>query len=266
MLSNYHSHTTMCDGKNSPEEMIVAAIEKGFESFGFSGHGYTEMDKSYCVTDTDAYIEEINRIKSLYKDKIDVYVGLEEDVYGPCDRSKFDYIIGSMHYFLINGVYYPVDMDYQTMGKCVSLCDGNPLKLAELYFDNFCKYIIRRKPDIVGHFDLLTKFDEKYEPVFLKNQDYNKLAEDYLEKAITSGCVFEINTGAISRGYRNTPYPAENLLYLMKKQNVPIILSSDCHSTDSIDCCFTETEALLRDIGFENRYVIKDGKFVPINI
>ncbi len=38
MLANYHTHTTYCDGKNTPEEIVLCAIEKGFTSIGFSGH------------------------------------------------------------------------------------------------------------------------------------------------------------------------------------------------------------------------------------
>ena len=30
MKANYHTHTVFCDGKNTPEEIILAAIEKGF--------------------------------------------------------------------------------------------------------------------------------------------------------------------------------------------------------------------------------------------
>ena len=28
MLSNYHTHTTFCDGKNTAEEVVLSAIEK----------------------------------------------------------------------------------------------------------------------------------------------------------------------------------------------------------------------------------------------
>lgn len=48
MKINLHSHTTFCDGKNSAEEMVVSAIDHGFDVFGFSGHSYTPFDESYC--------------------------------------------------------------------------------------------------------------------------------------------------------------------------------------------------------------------------
>ena len=34
MLSNLHQHTTFCDGKSTAEEVVIAALEKGFSSIG----------------------------------------------------------------------------------------------------------------------------------------------------------------------------------------------------------------------------------------
>ena len=31
-----HMHTTFCDGKNTPEEIVLYAIDKGFSAIGFS--------------------------------------------------------------------------------------------------------------------------------------------------------------------------------------------------------------------------------------
>ena len=38
MLYNYHTHTTFCDGKNTPQEIVEGAIQKRFDAIGFSGH------------------------------------------------------------------------------------------------------------------------------------------------------------------------------------------------------------------------------------
>lgn len=37
MKINLHSHTTFCDGKNSAEEMVVSAIDHGFDVFRLFG-------------------------------------------------------------------------------------------------------------------------------------------------------------------------------------------------------------------------------------
>ena len=88
-----------------------------------------------------------------------------------------------------------------------------------------------------------------------------KIAEKYMQIASQNDVIFEVNTGAISRGYRKLPYPHENLLHILKKNNSKIILSSDTHSATTIDCYFKETRKMLRDIGFEYTYILYDNEF-----
>ena len=76
MLANYHTHTSFCDGKNTPEEIVLYAIEKGCSSIGFSSHGYTPFDLRYCMKDTCGYITEINRLKDKYKKWIPYELGV----------------------------------------------------------------------------------------------------------------------------------------------------------------------------------------------
>ena len=40
---NLHTHTTYCDGKESVESMIQAAIAKDFIRLGFSGHVFNDF-------------------------------------------------------------------------------------------------------------------------------------------------------------------------------------------------------------------------------
>ena len=79
MKSNLHTHSTFCDGKNTPEEIVISAINKGFASVGISGHGYTEFDLRYCVKNVAEYQNEIKRLKEKYKNEIEIYLGVEED-------------------------------------------------------------------------------------------------------------------------------------------------------------------------------------------
>lgn len=261
MLSNFHTHSSFCDGKNTPEEMVLSAINKGFLAIGFSGHGYTDFDLSYCMKNQDAYIKEIKRLKGEYKDKIQIYLGCEEDIFCEVNRTDFDYIIGSSHYVKKNGKFYAVDGTYEEIKECVELF-GSSVAYAEEYYATFCKYISKRKPDIVGHFDLLTKFDEKFTPLFLGNKEYENIAEKYLKEALKSECIFEINSGAISRGTRKTPYPAENLLRVIKKEGGKVMINADSHAINTLDCHFAEMKKMLLDMGFEYTYTIYNGEFV----
>lgn len=266
MLTNYHTHTTFCDGKNTPEEIVLYALEKGFKSIGFSGHGYTSFDLRYCMKNTGEYIKEITALKEKYKGKIQIYCGVEEDAFAPVDRQNFDYIIGSSHYFCVDGVYHPIDSGFDRFQKCLELFQFDVQKLAEVYYSHFTDYISKRKPDIVGHFDLITKFDEMGTMRFLDNEAYIKIAEKYMCFAAQNDVIFEVNTGAMARGYRKAPYPSENLLYILKQQEAKMILASDSHNTDNLGFCFEETERRLKDIGFKYLYELDEGVFVKRRI
>ncbi len=266
MLANYHTHSTFCDGKNTPEEIVLAAIDGGMHAIGFSGHGYTGFDLRYCMKDTEGYIREIKRLKEKYKSEIEIYLGVEEDAHNPVKRESFDYILGSSHYALVGGTYYPIDSGVSYFEKALAAYGGNILSFAEDYFSFFSGYINRRRPDIIGHFDLLTKFDDVSERRFFGNPEYMAMARRYAECAVKSGSVFEVNTGAISRGYRSAPYPHEELLYVIKKADGRVMLNSDSHSIDTLTFGFGEARDIIKSVGFKYASVIKNGAFVQIPI
>lgn len=262
MLTNFHTHTTFCDGKNTAEEIVCAAIEKGFHAIGFSGHGYTPFDLRYCMRDTEGYIAEVKRLKEKYKSEIEIYLGIEEDAFAEVRREDFDYIIGSSHYIHMQGSYYPMDSNINYFEKCLSLFNGNTLKFAETYFRNFCNYIKKRKPDIIGHFDLVTKFDETVAMRFLDEPKYQEMADKYVREALKSECLFEVNTGLMSRGFRTGPCPSEQLLYTIWKNNGNVILSSDSHNIEMLGNYFEDMRIKLRDIGFQYVYTLYQNEWI----
>ena len=264
MLSNLHTHTTFCDGKSSVDEIVQAAIEKGFASIGFSGHGYTDFDHSYCMKDTDGYIAAVNAAKTRFQGKIEIYIGVEEDAFYPLpNRRDFDYVIGSSHYFKIGDTYYPVDSNPSCFATCIDLFGGDYLALAESYYRAFCDYLLRHKPTIIGHFDLITKFDElDGSPEMLKDPAYQAIAKHYLLEVMKTDSFFEVNTGAISRGYRTAPYPSNELLHVLKKNGGKLILTSDSHRANTLDHSFEDTRQLLKDIGFTYAYTLYGGEFI----
>ena len=164
-LKNFHTHTTYCDGKNTAEEMILVAINQGFTALGFSGHSHTSIDPSYCMTtdETRRYINELKALREKYADKIRIYIGLEADLYtDETDLSEFDYTIGSVHYVKAGDVYVPVDespaqhqIDYVN-----KYFDGSFISFSQAYYENVAKLGEKINPSFIGHFDLVTKFNE----------------------------------------------------------------------------------------------------------
>ena len=53
MLADFHVHTAFCDGRDTPEEMVRAAIDLGMSHIGFSAHTYVPFDEEFCITRGD---------------------------------------------------------------------------------------------------------------------------------------------------------------------------------------------------------------------
>lgn len=237
MTSDLHTHTTFSDGKNTPEEMVLSAIEKGLKTIGISDHSLTVFDSGYCMKleKIPAYIEEINRLKEKYRDKIEVLCGFEQDLFSEKPNYNFDYIIGSVHYVKVKEEYVPVDFSAKKLKDAADkYFDGDIYPLLEEYYRLVGTITEKIDADIIGHFDLITKFQEK-EPLFDENDErYVKAWKAAADKLLKANIPFEINSGAISRGYRTTPYPSPAIKDYILKNGGRFIYNSDSHSADAV--------------------------------
>lgn len=234
-----HTHTTYSDGKNTVEEMIFAAKEKGIEILGISDHEYAPMQTSFCISKdkTKEYIEEINKLKA--NSPVKLYLGTERDYFSPETEYKYDYIIGSVHSIFKNGEYIDVDHSEKAMVENVErLYNGDYLEYIKDYYSLVKDIVKKTKCNIVGHFDLVCKFNENNKFFDENSEAYKAIALEAAECIAKSAEYVEINTGAIHRGYRTRQYPDDFLIEYFKSQNVKLILSSDSHSTDTLCCGF----------------------------
>ena len=102
---DYHVHTVFSDGKDTPEAVAEAAVQRGFAALGFSDHGHTDFDLSYCMP-RDRYPEyraRIQVLKEAYAGKLSIFCGVEQDGFSAESTDGFDYVIGSLHYMCIHG-------------------------------------------------------------------------------------------------------------------------------------------------------------------
>lgn len=265
--SNFHTHSLYCDGKDTVEEMIEEAIKKGFIALGFSGHSYSEYDKSFAMTEENAalYRREINGIKDKYKNSIKIYCGVEQDYYSPMPITGYDFIIGSVHNVFKNDVQIVVDNNPKDFAEDIERYYNNDFdEFAEEYFELVGDIVNRTNADIIGHIDLLLKNSEYigYRPT----RRFLIAAEKAVEKLCRFSRPFEINTGAMARGYRTIPYPIPEILAMIKKYGGTIVFSSDCHDKNYLDYGFQIAENMAKDAGFTEHGVITDEgiEYIPI--
>lgn len=267
ITSNFHTHTVFSDGIDTPEEMVITAISKGFTSLGFSEHSYTDLDADICLKTEKSpeYINEIKRLKKKYKNEIKIFLGLEIDYFSDDDTSIFDYTIGSVHQIRKNGVEMSVDHSAELTKKWVDqMYSGDFDSYAEDYFELVGNIIEKTNADIIGHFDLVSKFSETLD--YGQSERFLISAEKAVKKLVTYGKPFEINTGAISRKKRSIPYPSPEILKMIYTHGGKITFSSDCHNKDYLDCSFKEAEELAKNIGFKEHGIITENgvEFIKI--
>lgn len=239
ILSDCHTHTTFSDGHNTPEEMILAAIAKGMQTIGISDHSYTWFDESYCMPKEriQEYKDTIQLLKEKYRDRIQVLCGIEQDYYSDEPTDGYDYVIGSVHYIRLGDQFIPIDETPEILQKAAEqYFNGDMYRLIEVYYDTVSNVVSKTNCDIIGHVDLIQKFNAS-QKLFDENDDrYKKASVGAVNKLLQHNKPFEINTGAIARGYQTVPYPMDKLRNYIKENGGKTILSSDAHSTQSI--CF----------------------------
>jgi histidinol-phosphatase (PHP family) len=251
--------------------MAQAAIALGFTDLGFTCHSPALFDPS-CpgVQNEGAYQAALRDLKEKLAGQLNISIGLEWDYYSADPIYGYDYTIGSVHYFPPRqGVFRSVDESPESLMKTLDdWYQGDKMHMVRDFYDTVVRHIDQNHSEIVGHFDLITKFNEKNPWLDEDSSEYQAIASKALNDVIdiiqTYDGMVEINTGAISRHWRKTPYPNPFLLKQLKQRECPIIITSDSHETTTLTCHFPETVELLQSIGFTETMQLKDGIFQPI--
>lgn len=266
-LSNCHTHTVYCDGKNSPEQMAEIAVQQGFRSLGFSVHSPMKCKNDFTIplNKLDEYFNHIEQLKEKYKGTLEIANGIEIDA--DCedyDYSKFDYRIAAVHQLHCGERVYSIDDTPQELVDCVKHeFDGSYQAMAKQYYSSLTSFVCSVKPEVVAHVDLISKFNEKHHLFDESNTEYQMIAKLYIER-ICMACpdtLFEVNTGAMFRCGNKHPYPAEFILRFLKEHGAKITLSSDSHSIDSINFGFDIATDYIREAGFTEIYFLDGGSF-----
>ena len=222
----------MCDGKNTLQEMASAACAQGLTTLGFTGHSYTQRDREYCMSPsrTAQYKATIAKLKTEYKGKVDILCGIEWDILSEDKRAGYDYWIGSAHhlYGKNTGKYYEIDFRPQDLHDCIyDDFDGDPLAAVEAYFAEVEKVAALKA----------------------------------LNAAKENGCLLEVNTGGVYRGYRKDFYPGPWLLTEWHKMGGKVIITSDAHDTASLTFGFDEAAEAVKAAGFSSVEVLTVNGF-----
>lgn len=249
MRSNFHTHSTYCDGKASPREMVEFAVAHGFTALGFSGHSPLPFENTFSITDYDGYCREVRALQAEYADRIQISLGLEIDyVPGMCEdfsplieRGGLDYVIGSVH--LIPSSNTPQGADdlwfidgsrYERYDEGLNRLFGGDIRAGvKAYFHQQNAMLERNRPTIVGHPDKIVMHNrDRY---FTEDEPwYRNLALETIHLVHELGLICEINTRGIYKGRHADYYPSKWLIQEMKDLRIPVIVSTDAHAPEDL--------------------------------
>lgn len=200
LTADYHTHTVYSHGKGKVEDNVSAAVERGLETIGIADHCTANFMYGIKSRSISSYIEEIERVKRIYSDSIEVKAGIELNLTG-LDGSvdmpggvKFDFVIMGYHKAVI-----PRNLNTLWTFATARFWEN---KITQAYM----RAIQKQKIDILAHLGYGV-------PV-----NYKKVAQacrDY-------GTLFEINN-------KHPEFKAEDLKAAASTK-VKFVVSSDAHS------------------------------------
>jgi len=271
---NLHTHTVFCDGRNTPEELIAEAVSRGFDSIGFSMH----CDPAVGIGKRpdfperfEKYKREIRRLQREWRDRFPVFLGIEYDIYSEWAEyiSDCDFAIGSVHYLHDGGgELIKIDLrEPSALADCIeNSFDGDFMKFAASYYRSLAELATAGDFDIVGHFDLLTKHIDRFPDWDTESKAYRLLALEAIDALSGKIPFFEVNTGAIARGYRTAPYPDKFILKALRESGFGAVISTDCHNKEYLDLYMEESRELLRECGFNSRFILTHSGFKEVEL
>lgn len=266
--SNFHTHSVFCDGRDTLEDIVLQAIGLGCRQLGFSSHAPMRFEADWCMTELSEleYKKEVLSLKRKYAGTIEILLGIELDYFSDTDTSDYDYVIRSVHSVLKNGCYLPIDDSEQSQRNAVERYYGADYTgFARDYYALVGKITQGARCDVIGHFDLITKYNEGDRLFDTSCEAYRRLALEAIDAIFEDGNahpIFEYNTGAISRGHRTSGYPAEFILdYLSQRYRgrYSFLINSDAHSKENLLFGFEEARSILLRYGTEICYSFPFG-------
>lgn len=266
--SNVHSHTALVDGRDSAEEMVRAALALGFHTLGFSEHGPADYDDcSMSPQQEPLYRAEVLRLREKYAGRIELPLGVEHDWFSPAKTDAYDYAIESIHYLPTPDGFFSVDWTRPRLEAARDAYYGGDMyALCRHYFQTVCASIEGTGAQILGHIELVMKFNEKRDLFDDADPRYLGPALECATLAARSGRLVEINTGAVARGHRTAPYPGEAMLRRVCEAGGRVIITSDCHNSDFLDCHFAEAAELTRACGFKTAWEYRGNQQVEYKL
>ncbi|WEW59349.1 histidinol-phosphatase [Emydomyces testavorans] len=284
MPFSHHSHSgQFCPGhaKDSLEEVIQTAIEKGMQVFCLSEHMPRHNEDLYpeeigtntldsMLENEAAYFKEAIGLREKYQSQINIPIGFESDwirpssldlIKGSLDEYPCDFFIGSVHH--VHTI--PIDYDKDFYSRARQLSGGTDEKLFEDYFDDQYKLLMELKPPVIGHFDLIRLMSDNSDASFQQwPQVWEKILRN-LDFIAGYGGLLELNSASLRKGM-SEPYPKAEICKEFLVRSGRFCLSDDSHGVHQVALNYSRVRDFLGDAGISTVHYLKYEPDSPTSV
>jgi histidinol-phosphatase (PHP family) len=260
-----HSGQFCSHASDSLEEIIQCYIEKQFSWVGITEHTpvinkgslyypdeiESSLTPELIIHRLGDYMRECRRLQRKYHDKIHIFSAMEIETYTGYEqfipdliaRFQPDYIVGSVHF--VDGVGFDYSSPFYS--KAVETVGGKD-ELYCRYFDQQYEMIKILKPSVVGHFDLIRKFDNDYKPRLLKPRIWKRI-ERNLELIKDLDLIMDLNLRSMYHGAKE-PYISRAILKIVRDLDIAVVPGDDSHGLNTVGNYLNEGIKILKELGF----------------
>lgn len=260
IISDYHMHTPLCGhASGEPQAYASQAVKMGLKEIGFSDHAPLVSHKDPTISmnheQLPVYQHMIESVREEFEDQLTIRVGIEADYFaGLEDRTRamldaypYDYVIGSVHFIEKWGFDDPIQL------KEWDKRDVNAVYRE--YYRLLRKSALSRLFDIMGHVDLVKKFD------FHPTEDMTEEIEENARVFKKTGVVVEINTSGLRKPAREI-YPSQEHLKMYCAKGVPLTFGSDSHKPEQVGQDFDKGREWALAAGYKEYVQFEKRKIV----
>jgi histidinol-phosphatase (PHP family) len=277
VLGNYHTHSRWCDGQGEIADVIEAAIAADLAQVGITSHAPVPFTATYAMPLADllAYREEVLRLRAVYRDRIDVLLGLEIDAMPDLREFNqlhilahgFDYTVGSVHFIRrSDGQLWPLDATEDLFAQLLhEEFDGDIRPLSEAYYAAVAALADYPSVAIIGHLDRGVRLWNKGGRYLDESQPwYRALVDNTLRALAKTDRIVELSTGGWRRGLED-PWPSAWIVRRCRELGLRMTLNSDSHHPSQIAYDYDRARQLLRDTGHREiaRYNLATNTWEP---
>ncbi len=265
LISNYHTHTKRCGhAYNEDEEYVLKAIEHGYKNLGFSDHApfknvtHESMRMSFDEDFPD-YLNSLRKLNEKYKDKINIFIGLE-----------IEYIEDRDNYY--KELYDKYGLDYMIIGQHCYY-DKNNNFCYYFHQNDYLKGLIKYKNDLIkgiksGYFNYVAHPDLFFNRITTITPEIDQIIEEICLAAKRKDIPLEINiNGDTNNKYTAMKfgclhYPSPYFFKKAKEIGNKFIFGVDAHAImDFEKINYDYFDKFLKETGISEEEIIKELDF-----